>query len=161
MNTVYLIDDDDWQERECEKCNFLEPISLGFNQDSCNTCDEIKPRLASADDYLIYFYGVACENKGADDKDKEEEKEEETKPDETKTDDKDNGGLEKVTEEVTDEEKDSMSTLVLVAVLIVVLILGIFLFYNFYLRPRLYAQHNSARESQRGHAAKAANAPGV
>ena len=39
-----------------------------------------------------------------------------------------------------------MTTIIAVAVILIVVVLGIFLFYNFYLKPRFYAQHTAERK---------------
>jgi hypothetical protein len=130
-------DEEDWRLRKCQRCDFSAPFSYGFNADSCRTCEQVEPSIATADSYVQHFYGISCLGEEV------EEVVEEVRPTDPE------GNASPVTQiqdlNVTDpgevvEEGDS-TTIIIVGVILVVLVLAIFLFYNFYLKPRFYAQH--------------------
>ncbi len=132
MNEIYMIEDDNWQNRTCDKCRFEAPFSYGYNADTCQSCEVIEPVIWTSDLYVNFFYESAC---GIN------------QDDEFITDqytDDDDG---KVTEIIIDEfgneivvevtdDGDQVGIIILVAIIIVLVVLGGFLAYKFYYVPK-------------------------
>lgn len=150
-------EDEDWRLRTCARCGFDAPFSYGFNSDKCRTCEDVEFAIGDADSYAQHYYKIMCLGQDV------APVEETVRP----TDPEGNpspGTVDReviITPETEEESGEGLTTVITIAVVLVVIVLGLFLFYNFYLKPRFYSQHQTARQGKPSPLDNASNSTNV